>query len=86
MYNVQTQDGTYRRNWSLLKDTRGERNYFIVLPEYIALSIEDTPENDGKPAISETADLEENANDQCMVIPSSKVTTNRESAPTVMAA
>lgn len=82
MYNVQTQDGTYRRNRSHLKDTREERYDFMVLSEYTAPSIEDTPENDRKPTISETADLKQNANDQRMVIPSSKVTTNRESAPT----
>lgn len=62
-YNVQTQDGTYRRNRSHLKDRREERNDFMVLPEYTAPSIEDPPENDRKPAISETSDLEQNAND-----------------------
>lgn len=81
-YNVQTQDGTYRRNRSHLKDTREERNDFTVFPEYTSPSIEDLPENDRKPAIDETADLEQNANDQPMVITSSEVTTNRESAPT----
>lgn len=30
-YNVQTQDGTYRRNRSHLKDRREERNDFMVL-------------------------------------------------------
>jgi transposase InsO family protein len=81
-YNVQTQDGTYRRNRSHLKDTREERNDFTVFREYTSPSIEDLPENDRKPAIDETADLEQNANDQPMVITSSEVTTNRESAPT----
>lgn len=54
----------------------------MVLPEYTAPSIEYPPENDRKPEISETADLEQNANDLPMVIPSNEVTTNRESAPT----
>lgn len=80
-YNVQTQ--TERTvETDLTKDTHEERNDFMVLPEYIAPSIEDPPENDKKPAIAVTADLKQNANEQPMVIPSSEVTTNRESAPT----